>query len=228
MFSFFSLHFSFNFTKFIVHHHRNCDKYYSISQIRWRGFRICSKMECPILHLNGCEWLIRRFLRFNFLLLSPLTIFHRLPSFQFQLFAANTDSSSVSRHELDSPVRASFFRFYTRQWHNNIALRIELYGCRGNKEFLDKTQSVWDMKAIKNKFRGWMERIHLPAISQKCLSLIDNCTCKNSLKWLKRITMKIMILSCYKVLYIHLIYTETIILFALDLNAKSSIPWSTV
>ena len=30
-----------------------------------------------------------------------------------------------------------------------------------------------------------MERIHLPAISQKYLSLIDNCACKNSLKRLE-------------------------------------------
>ncbi|XP_066030883.1 uncharacterized protein [Pocillopora verrucosa] len=45
-------------------------------------------------------------------------------------FTANTDSSSVFHNELNPPVRASVFRFSPTEWHNSIALRIELYGCR--------------------------------------------------------------------------------------------------
>ena len=67
-----------------------------------------------------------------------------------------------------------------------------------------------------------MEIIHLPAISQKLWRLIDNGARRIALRsyGYKQSTMEKMGLSFCWVLYIYLIYTETIILFALGLNAQ--------
>lgn len=46
-----------------------------------------------------------------------------------KVFTANTNPDTVVSHELDPPIRARYIRFRPLSWHNQISMRIELYGC---------------------------------------------------------------------------------------------------
>ncbi|KFU84934.1 Neuropilin-2, partial [Chaetura pelagica] len=45
-------------------------------------------------------------------------------------FQANEDSTEVVLNKIPSPVLTRFVRIRPQSWHNGIALRLELYGCR--------------------------------------------------------------------------------------------------
>ncbi|KFO12892.1 Neuropilin-2, partial [Balearica regulorum gibbericeps] len=45
-------------------------------------------------------------------------------------FQANEDSTEVVLNKIHSPVLTRFVRIRPQSWHNGIALRLELYGCR--------------------------------------------------------------------------------------------------
>jgi len=47
-----------------------------------------------------------------------------------QTFQANEDATEVVLNKIHSPVLARFVRIRPQSWHNGIALRLELYGCR--------------------------------------------------------------------------------------------------
>lgn len=47
-----------------------------------------------------------------------------------QTFQANEDATEVVLNKIHSPVLTRFVRIRPQSWHNGIALRLELYGCR--------------------------------------------------------------------------------------------------
>ncbi|KAF2987463.1 hypothetical protein EK904_002504 [Melospiza melodia maxima] len=47
-----------------------------------------------------------------------------------QTFQANEDATEVVLNKIHSPVLTRFVRIRPQTWHNGIALRLELYGCR--------------------------------------------------------------------------------------------------
>lgn len=58
-----------------------------------------------------------------------------LPS-PLQTFQANEDATEVVLNKIHSPVLTRFVRIRPQSWHNGIALRLELYGCRITGEHL--------------------------------------------------------------------------------------------
>ena len=52
-------------------------------------------------------------------------------SFFFKDFTANTDADTVVKHDLSPPVKARFIRFRPTTWTDQIAMRVELFGCKG-------------------------------------------------------------------------------------------------
>ena len=61
-------------------------------------------------------------------------IFHGISTF-FKEFSGNSDSTSVVSHDLIPPIMARYIRFRPLAWHWQIAMRVELYGCHGNRDF---------------------------------------------------------------------------------------------
>ena len=51
----------------------------------------------------------------------------------FQVFSGNTDSEAVVYNKLPSSIKTRFIRLLPTQWRNQISMRIEVYGCPGNK-----------------------------------------------------------------------------------------------
>lgn len=51
-------------------------------------------------------------------------------SLPLQTFQANEDATEVVLNKIHSPVLTRFVRIRPQSWHNGIALRLELYGCR--------------------------------------------------------------------------------------------------
>lgn len=51
-------------------------------------------------------------------------------SLPLQTFQANEDATEVVLNKIHSPVLTRFVRIRPQTWHNGIALRLELYGCR--------------------------------------------------------------------------------------------------
>ncbi|XP_020611444.1 EGF-like repeat and discoidin I-like domain-containing protein 3 [Orbicella faveolata] len=49
-------------------------------------------------------------------------------------FPGNNDQDTVISHQLDPPIRARYIRFGPVAWHRHISMRVELYGCEGNKK----------------------------------------------------------------------------------------------
>ncbi|XP_020636417.3 neuropilin-2 isoform X1 [Pogona vitticeps] len=47
-----------------------------------------------------------------------------------KVFRANTDATEVVLNKIHTPVLTRFVRIRPQEWHNGIALRLELYGCR--------------------------------------------------------------------------------------------------
>ncbi|XP_078352346.1 EGF-like repeat and discoidin I-like domain-containing protein 3 [Oculina patagonica] len=52
-----------------------------------------------------------------------------------KVFAGNSDQDSVVYHELIPPITARYIIFRPVTWHGHISMRVELYGCKGTKEF---------------------------------------------------------------------------------------------
>ncbi|XP_033920207.1 coagulation factor VIII [Melopsittacus undulatus] len=52
-----------------------------------------------------------------------------------KVFKANQDHSSTVMNTLEPPLFARYVRIHPRQWHNHIALRIELLGCDTQQEY---------------------------------------------------------------------------------------------
>ena len=44
----------------------------------------------------------------------------------------NNDKDTVVYHDLIPPIAARYIRFRPVEWKNAIAMRVELYGCRGS------------------------------------------------------------------------------------------------
>lgn len=51
-------------------------------------------------------------------------------SLPLQTFQGNEDATEVVLNKIHSPVLTRFVRIRPQTWHNGIALRLELYGCR--------------------------------------------------------------------------------------------------
>ena len=49
------------------------------------------------------------------------------------MFSGNTDGETVVYNKLPSSIRTRFIRLLPTQWRNQISMRIEVYGCPGNK-----------------------------------------------------------------------------------------------
>ena len=49
------------------------------------------------------------------------------------MFSGNTDSETVVYNKLPSSIKTRFIRLLPTQWKNQISMRIEVYGCLGNK-----------------------------------------------------------------------------------------------
>ncbi|PFX30179.1 Lactadherin [Stylophora pistillata] len=54
-------------------------------------------------------------------------------------FSGNTDGTTVVSHDLIPPIAARYIRFQPLAWHWHIAMRVELYGCRGGSPLNDKS-----------------------------------------------------------------------------------------
>ena len=53
-----------------------------------------------------------------------------ITSFYFpQVFQGNSDPTSIRYHDLPFPVVTSIVDLLPQTWHNNVGLRMELYGC---------------------------------------------------------------------------------------------------
>ncbi|XP_037264217.1 coagulation factor VIII isoform X1 [Falco rusticolus] len=52
-----------------------------------------------------------------------------------KIFRANQDHTSTVMNTLEPPLFARYVRIHPRQWHNHIALRIELLGCDTQQEY---------------------------------------------------------------------------------------------
>ncbi|NXP43379.1 FA8 factor, partial [Heliornis fulica] len=52
-----------------------------------------------------------------------------------KIFKANQDHTSTVINTLEHPLFARYVRIHPRQWHNHIALRIELLGCDTQQEY---------------------------------------------------------------------------------------------
>lgn len=61
-----------------------------------------------------------------------------------QTFQANEDATEVVLNKIHSPVLTRFVRIRPQSWHNGIALRLELYGCRitGEGPFLSSASAL--------------------------------------------------------------------------------------
>ena len=46
----------------------------------------------------------------------------------FQEFAGNSDLDTVVLNSLERPEEARFVRFIPKEWHNWIAMRVEIFG----------------------------------------------------------------------------------------------------
>ena len=51
-----------------------------------------------------------------------------------QDFTGNADSNTIKRHNILVPAIATSLLLIPTSWHNNIGLRIEIYGCKPGKE----------------------------------------------------------------------------------------------
>lgn len=50
------------------------------------------------------------------------------------MFAGNSDRNTVVFNRLYPSFHGRYVRFYPKQWHSFIAMRIELYGCNRGKD----------------------------------------------------------------------------------------------
>jgi len=57
-------------------------------------------------------------------------------SFFFKDFTANTDADKVVKHDLSPPIKARFIRFRPTTWTDQIAMRVELFGCKGKVDLI--------------------------------------------------------------------------------------------
>lgn len=55
----------------------------------------------------------------------------------FQIFIANKDRSSVRQNKMPLPVIASKIMLIPVKWHDNVGLRMEVYGCEPGKLTLE-------------------------------------------------------------------------------------------
>ncbi|EDO33126.1 predicted protein, partial [Nematostella vectensis] len=46
-----------------------------------------------------------------------------------KIFMGNTDGTTVKRNEFKPNLKTRWLRIHPRTWNNNVALRLELYGC---------------------------------------------------------------------------------------------------
>jgi len=53
-----------------------------------------------------------------------------------QEFGGNTDRDTPVFHDLNPPIRARYIRFRPVAWYGSVAMRVELYGCRGTQSFI--------------------------------------------------------------------------------------------
>lgn len=68
----------------------------------------------------------------------------------------NNDKDTVVYHDLIPPIAARYIRFRPVEWKNAIAMRVELYGCRGSvKNFASSTwkfpQNVLKISCFKSQ-----------------------------------------------------------------------------
>ena len=80
-------------------------------------------------------------------------IFHGISIF-FKEFSGNSDSTSVVSHDLIPPIMARYIRFRPLAWHWQIAMRVELYGCHGNRDFCFSKPYQSNQKSIMVSFRS--------------------------------------------------------------------------
>ena len=64
---------------------------------------------------------------------------HHAPFF-FEDFTANTDADKVVKHDLSPPIKARFIRFRPTTWTDQIAMRVELFGCEGKVDVIGNNE----------------------------------------------------------------------------------------
>ena len=57
--------------------------------------------------------------------------FFFLFKWSMQDFSGSAGEYTPVYHKLNPPIRARYIRFLPVVWHNNIAMKVELYGCQG-------------------------------------------------------------------------------------------------
>lgn len=66
--------------------------------------------------------------------------------FYFQEYNANEDDRNVVVNTLDEPILARYVRIHPTDWHGQISMRMELYGCYSGK----MTKDLADFKLLPN------------------------------------------------------------------------------
>ena len=53
-----------------------------------------------------------------------------------QIFSGNIDQFTTVTHSLDGVKNAQFVRLEVKSWHQDICMRVELFGCDGKLQLL--------------------------------------------------------------------------------------------
>ena len=62
-----------------------------------------------------------------------------------QVFAGNADQDSIVYHDLNPPITSQYIRFVPVDYHLQISMRVELYGClQGNEEWVSISKTFCD------------------------------------------------------------------------------------
>ncbi|CAH3160109.1 unnamed protein product [Porites lobata] len=78
---------------------------------------------------------------------------------EHKVFVGNTDENTIVYNELNGSIVARYTRFQPTAWHNQISMRVELYGCKGNhvygRWFLDGSDPDVGYFGTVNHTKGW-------------------------------------------------------------------------
>lgn len=100
--------------------------------------------------------------------------------FFVQIFDANQDSDTAVYNSLNPPITARFVRLLPVEWHDQISMRLELYGCPGiRRNPQDQSKPLQPSGEIVSSYglnySNLTERILVP---QKNMSLRRGTNCK--------------------------------------------------
>jgi hypothetical protein len=55
--------------------------------------------------------------------------------FHKQVFSGNSDQQSIVTNSFSPAITARYIRLQPRSWHNQVSMRLEVYGCYTGKRF---------------------------------------------------------------------------------------------